>query len=153
MLLSVFFLCRPLAVLSEQIITLSPAINQFSTLCTDPIVQESRTFSPQLPPSRFTVPSKHKGGGGGGLFGFGGNSKAIPQSQGGEYTVYQHGLEQPSNDSKFLDLDMSVSRVAAPQAVEREAVLLHYLVDSRIDSTLRIITTEQYVAPPTTAEG
>lgn len=81
--------------------------------------------------------------GGGGFFGFGGAGDEDSTGEDGVEVRFVHGLEPVHHDWQVVDVLESAKSLAAPPAVQREAVILHYLVDTHYDTVVQTLVEQQ----------
>ena len=108
-------------------------------------VQYYRMLPHELKTSKKEVVKK----GGGGFFkGRGGRGDRDDEEEEDGEIAFVHGLEPVHNDHYVISVTQAAKRVAAPPAVQREAVLLHYLVDTQYDETVSAMVEQQMVRRP-----
>jgi len=108
---------------------------------------EQKQYTRMLPHELKVVEKKAKKGGGGFFSGGRGGKGDVDDEKDGE-VGFLHGLEPIRSDQYVISVTEAVKRVAAPPAVQREAVLLHYLVDTQYDAVITAILEQQMVRRP-----
>lgn len=86
--------------------------------------------------------------GGGGMFGRRGKAAEVDDEHEEGVLGFVHGLEPTKSDYYVVNFPQAAKRVAAPPAVQREAVMLHYLVDTHYDDVVGALIEQQVVRRP-----
>lgn len=138
----------PQSRLCEVGLELSPPLMAFVQHCKTKLGYGfSRTQYNRILPHELIPQLKGKEKKGGGFFGFGGASAGDGEADSTEIG-FVHGVESVHHDSRVIDVVQAARQVAAPPAVQREAVLLHYLVDTHYDTVVAMLIEHQAATVP-----